>query len=70
MVVVESARLGGRCQSGRHAWEAEARQHGREAVEVATSFRPDIAFLDIGMPGLDGYAVACWIREEPWGGAV
>lgn len=27
---------------------------GRRAIELAESFRPDIAFMDIQMPGLDG----------------
>jgi CheY-like chemotaxis protein len=26
-----------------------------------------VALLDIGMPGMDGYAVAASLRREPWG---
>jgi DNA-binding response OmpR family regulator len=37
---------------------------GREAVETAATFRPDIAILDIGMPGLNGYSVAQALREN------
>jgi two-component system, sensor histidine kinase len=40
---------------------------GIEALEVATAFRPQIAILDIGMPGLDGYQLAQKIRAKPWG---
>ncbi len=40
---------------------------GRAALEAAAEFRPDVAFLDIGMPHLDGYEVASRIREQPWG---
>ena len=29
--------------------------------------RPDAAFLDLGMPRVDGYAVARTVREAPWG---
>jgi CheY-like chemotaxis protein len=36
---------------------------GREAVETAATFRPDVAILDIGMPGLNGYSVAQALRE-------
>jgi two-component system, chemotaxis family, CheB/CheR fusion protein len=40
---------------------------GKEALEVATEQRPDVAVLDIGMPDLSGYEVAERIRLEPWG---
>ena len=32
--------------------------------EVAKSFRPQVVFLDIGMPGMDGYTVARALRAE------
>jgi PAS domain S-box-containing protein len=38
---------------------------GRRALELAASFRPDVAVLDIGMPDLDGYAVARALRRAP-----
>lgn len=40
---------------------------GLEALEQAGRHRPDLAVLDIGMPGLDGQEVARRIRAEPWG---
>jgi signal transduction histidine kinase/CheY-like chemotaxis protein len=50
--------------------ETRTAQDGKEAVEMATAFRPDIALLDIGMPELSGYEVAERIRAEPWGKTV
>ena len=40
---------------------------GEQAFMAASDFRPDIALLDIGLPKLDGYAVAQAIRRESWG---
>jgi PAS domain S-box-containing protein len=43
---------------------------GREAVTEAREFRPDLAILDIGLPGLTGYEAARVIRQESWGAGV
>jgi CheY-like chemotaxis protein len=43
---------------------------GEEAVQIAASFRPAVAVLDIGMPQMTGYAAAERIRAEPWGEEV
>lgn len=40
---------------------------GAGALEAAAAFRPDVIFLDIGMPALNGYEVARRIRQQPWG---
>jgi signal transduction histidine kinase/ActR/RegA family two-component response regulator len=40
---------------------------GREALECARRLRPQLALVDIGMPGLNGYDVARAIRDEDWG---
>lgn len=37
---------------------------GPSAVTVAKAFEPSIVILDIGLPGLDGYAVAERLRES------
>jgi CheY-like chemotaxis protein len=38
---------------------------GAAAVEVARAQRPDVVVLDIGLPKLDGYAVARALRRLP-----
>jgi signal transduction histidine kinase/CheY-like chemotaxis protein len=36
---------------------------GRSALQVVRDFRPGVVFLDLGMPGVDGFEVARRIRE-------
>ncbi len=38
---------------------------GPEALRLATDFHPQFVFLDIGLPGMDGYQVARSLRELP-----
>ena len=38
---------------------------GLEGVRVACAGRPDVALVDIGLPGIDGYEVACRLRQDP-----
>jgi CheY-like chemotaxis protein len=37
---------------------------GRQALVTAREFRPDVIILDIGLPGMDGYAVCRAFRED------
>jgi signal transduction histidine kinase len=48
----------------------ETATDGEQALAAAGRLRPDVAVLDIGMPGLNGYEVARRIREQPWGAAI
>jgi signal transduction histidine kinase/ActR/RegA family two-component response regulator len=36
---------------------------GAEALAIATSFQPEIVFLDLGLPGMSGYEVARQLRS-------
>ena len=40
---------------------------GLKAVELAASFEPDVVFLDIGLPGINGHEVARRIRASTGG---
>lgn len=37
---------------------------GRDALRIAAECHPDVVFLDIEMPGLDGYAVCHQLRSR------
>jgi CheY-like chemotaxis protein/anti-sigma regulatory factor (Ser/Thr protein kinase) len=37
---------------------------GPEGLTAAAEFRPDVIFLDIGMPGMSGFEVARTLRED------
>ena len=39
---------------------------GAEALTIAQVFRPEVALLDIGMPGMSGHDVAKDLRREAW----
>ncbi len=45
--------------------EVAVAHDGPAALEVAAANRPDLVFLDIGMPGMDGYEVAHRLRAMP-----
>jgi PAS domain S-box-containing protein len=44
---------------------ALATHDGASALAAIEAFQPDIVFMDIGMPGLDGYEVCRRIRQMP-----
>jgi CheY-like chemotaxis protein len=48
-------------------WGCDARTayDGHSGLAVARDFRPDCLVLDIGMPGIDGYALARRLRGDP-----
>jgi CheY-like chemotaxis protein len=46
-------------------WHPDYRLAG--ALQAARADRPDAVILDIGMPDMNGYAVARAMREQDWG---
>jgi PAS domain S-box-containing protein len=47
--------------------DARIAHDGLQAVEMASSFLPDVVLLDISLPKLSGYEVVQRIRQQPWG---
>jgi CheY-like chemotaxis protein len=43
---------------------------GKEGVELAEEFRPNVLLFDIGLPKLNGYEACRLIRQLPWGNKV
>ncbi len=48
-------------------YEVRTAYDGRQALEVARSFAPKVAIVDIGMPVIDGYQVAQELSADPEG---
>ncbi|HKO47244.1 MAG TPA: response regulator [Polyangiaceae bacterium] len=49
----------------REGHETRVAHDGEEAIRVALTFCPNIAFLDIGLPGIDGYELLDILRVCP-----
>jgi len=45
--------------------EVQVAHGGPEALEIVKVYRPEVAFLDIGMPGMDGHELARLLRKQP-----
>jgi len=50
--------------------DVDVAQDGMLGIERARAFKPEVALIDIGLPGLNGYRVAEALRTEPWGGGM
>jgi two-component system KDP operon response regulator KdpE len=48
----------------RHGFQIDTAETGREAIERAVSFRPDLVLLDLGLPDIDGLEVIRALRER------
>jgi CheY-like chemotaxis protein len=38
---------------------------GHSAIAAAEAWKPEAVLLDLGLPGMDGYEVAEWLRQMP-----
>ncbi len=45
--------------------EVNIAEDGYKAIELAKRFKPEIAFLDIGLPGISGFELARTLRQAP-----
>jgi PAS domain S-box-containing protein len=45
--------------------EVEASEDASSGLDKLRSFRPEVALIDIGLPGVDGYALARMARQTP-----
>jgi CheY-like chemotaxis protein len=46
-------------------YEVATARNGTAALEIATTFRPELVLLDIGLPEINGYEVARQLRKIP-----
>jgi CheY-like chemotaxis protein len=51
-------------------YDVRVARDGPEALEAAKEFHPELVLLDIGLPGMDGYAVARALRAGPAAGRL
>jgi two-component system, OmpR family, KDP operon response regulator KdpE len=53
-----------------HDFEVRAVGSGEEAVREATAWRPDVILLDLGLPGMDGFATLKALRPTTRAGVI
>ncbi len=51
----------------RMGMEVQVAYGGLEALEMIAAFDPEVVFLDIGMPGMDGYELVRRVRDQAGG---
>ncbi len=50
---------------GFEGYEARSAKDAETALQMLSSYVPDLALLDIGLPGMDGYELAHRLRADP-----
>lgn len=50
--------------------EVHTEHDGTAALRQIERLQPDAAFLDLTMPGVDGYEICRNIRQAPWGAGM
>ena len=49
----------------REGFSVEHAEHGTEGLELIKASKPDLAILDIMLPGMDGVEICRHIRQHP-----
>ena len=49
-----------------HHFDVRVVYDGEEAFKIAKSFKPEVAFIDLNMPRMDGLELALALGSEPW----
>jgi two-component system CheB/CheR fusion protein len=52
---------------GAQGFDVRTASSGEQALDLMQQFQPDVALLDIAMPGMTGLEVARRVRAQPWG---
>jgi CheY-like chemotaxis protein len=55
--------LGGLCEAKGH--EVDFAYDGAAALEAARRLKPDAVFLELDLPGIDGFEIARQLRRDP-----
>jgi CheY-like chemotaxis protein len=50
--------------------EVHVAHTGQRALQLAELLHPEVIFLDLAMPGMDGFETAMRIRRRRWGKAI
>jgi PAS domain S-box-containing protein len=61
----DDAREGLRMLLTHYGHDVETSEDAPSGLEKLRAFRPDVVLIDIGLPGVDGYALARMVREVP-----
>ena len=64
-MTTRSSASSSRSTCGLAGFAADLAADGRAGLDRARRGQPDVAILDAGMPGLDGWAVAARLRSDP-----
>ncbi|MBF0138755.1 MAG: response regulator [Magnetococcales bacterium] len=50
--------------------DAKSCESGAEAIQLAASWNPDLIFMDLNMPGMDGITAITNIRKQGYTGKI